>query len=136
MGARCRHLGGLSGARWVPAGPLLTGWRGGRVGRGLGIGHPPRRGLRGLLDAVLWVVRTGIAWRCFPHTGPHWNGVWHCFGRGEKGGILERLDALMRRRVREGGSRLAEPAAVVIDAQSIMACAGVPAVERGADARR
>ncbi|KOT58929.1 hypothetical protein ADK44_19010, partial [Streptomyces rimosus subsp. rimosus] len=32
---------------------------------------PPRHDLRDLLDAVLYVARTGIPWRYLPHDYPH-----------------------------------------------------------------
>lgn len=54
---------GLSDARWELIGPILTTWRVERRGRGLDIGRPPEHDLRRLMDAILHVDRTGIAWR-------------------------------------------------------------------------
>ncbi|KEF01943.1 transposase [Streptomyces rimosus] len=133
MSARRRYPSDLSDARWVLVEPLLTRWREDIVRRGLNIGHPPRHDLRDLLDAVLYVARTGIPWRYLPHDYPHWNTVYHYFGRWEQDGIFEQLNALLRRRVREDEGRQPEPTAMVIDAQSIKTSANVPAAGQGAD---
>lgn len=79
------------------------------------------------------MARTGIPWRYLPHDYPHWNSVYHYFGRWEKDGIFEHLNALLRRRVREEEGRSPEPTGFVIDAQSVKTSTNVPARERGAD---
>lgn len=58
-----RYLSDLSDARWELVDPVLTAWRAERRGRGVDIGRPPDHDLRNLLDAVLYVNRTGIPWR-------------------------------------------------------------------------
>jgi len=136
MSARRRYPSDLSDARWALIEPLLTNWREEIIRRGLNIGHPPRHDLRDLLDAVLYVARTGIPWRYLPHDYPHWNTVYHYFGRWERDGIFEQLNALLRRRVREDEGRTPEPTAMVIDAQSIKTSTNVPATEQGVDAAK
>ncbi|KAA6214931.1 IS5 family transposase [Streptomyces albofaciens JCM 4342] len=133
MSARRRYPSDLSDARWALVEPLLTNWREEIVRRGLNIGHPPRHDLRDLLDAVLYVARTGIPWRYLPHDYPHWNTVYQYFARWEQAGVFEQLNALLRRRVREDEGRTPEPTAMVIDAQSIKTSANVPAAGQGAD---
>ncbi|MEU5403581.1 IS5 family transposase [Streptomyces sp. NPDC005963] len=113
--------------------PLLTSWRDEKARHGLNIGHPPQHNLRDLLDAILYVARTGIPWRYLPHDYPHWNTAYHCFGRWEKDGIFEQLNALLRRRVREDEGRTPEPTACIIDAQSVKTSTNVPARDQGAD---
>jgi transposase len=136
MSARRRYPSDLSDARWALVEPLLTSWREDKVRRGLNIGHPPRHELRDLLDAVLYVARTGIPWRYLPHDYPHWDTVYHYFGRWEKDGVFEQLNAQLRRRVREDEGRRPEPTAMVIDAQSIKTSTNVPATEQGIDAAK
>lgn len=48
----------LSDARWELIGPTLTG---------LDIGRPPEHDLRRIMDAILYVDRTGIPRRYLPH---------------------------------------------------------------------
>lgn len=68
MSARRRYPSDLSDARWALVTLLLTNWREEIILRGLNIGHPPRHDLRDLLDAVLYMARTGIPWRYLPAT--------------------------------------------------------------------
>ncbi len=58
----------LSDARWQLIEPVLTAWRAERRGRGLDIGRPPEHDLRSLMNAVLYVDRTGIPWRYRPRS--------------------------------------------------------------------
>lgn len=69
MPERRRYPSDLSDAPWELVEPVLTAWRSERRGRGLDIGRPPDHDLRSLLDAVLYVNRTGIPWRYLPHDG-------------------------------------------------------------------
>ncbi|MFE2019145.1 IS5 family transposase [Streptomyces sp. NPDC059499] len=133
MNERRRYPSDLSDARWALLEPLLTSWRDDRARHGLNIGTPPQHDLRDLLDAILYVARTGIPWRYLPHDYPHWNTVYGYFGRWERDGIFEHLNALLRRRVREEEGRSAEPTGFVIDAQSVKTSTNVPAREQGAD---
>jgi transposase len=133
MSDRRRYPSDLSDARWALVEPLLTNWRTEQARHGLNIGHPPRHDLRDILDAVLYVARTGIPWRYLPHDYPHWNTVYQYFGRWEQAGIFEHLNDLLRRRVRENEGRRPEPTAMVIDAQSIKTSTNVPAADQGVD---
>jgi len=50
----------LSDVRWALVEPTLTAWRERERRAGPGIGRPPRHDLRCVLDAILYVDRTGI----------------------------------------------------------------------------
>ncbi|MCW7946482.1 hypothetical protein AAW14_31965 [Streptomyces hygroscopicus] len=50
----------LSDARWELVEPILAAWRAERRGPDLDIGRPPDHDLHSLLDAILYVNRTGI----------------------------------------------------------------------------
>lgn len=73
MRERRRYPSDLSDARWALVEPLLTSWRVDKARHGLNIGTPPQHDLRNLLDAILYVARTGIPWRYLPHDSRHWN---------------------------------------------------------------
>ncbi|MGW6290307.1 IS5 family transposase [Streptomyces sp. NPDC055107] len=133
MSERRRYPSDLSDARWALVEPLLASWRDDKARHGLNTGTPPQHDLRDLLDAILYVARTGIPWRYLPHDYPHWNTVYHYFGRWERDGVFEHLNALLRRRVREDEGRSPEPTGFVIDAQSVKTSTNVPAREQGAD---
>jgi putative transposase len=42
-------------------------------------GRPKIHPTREILDAVLYVVRSGCAWRLLPHDFPPWKTVYHYF---------------------------------------------------------
>jgi transposase len=44
--------------------------------RALAFGRPPEHELRDLLDAILYVDRTGIPWRYLPHDYPPWETIY------------------------------------------------------------
>ncbi|MEU7900443.1 transposase [Nonomuraea sp. NPDC049152] len=62
----------LSDARWALVEPVLSAWRADRRGRGLDIGRPCEHDLRAIMNAILYVDRTGIPWRYLPHEYPPW----------------------------------------------------------------
>ena len=50
---------------------------------------------RRFLDAVLWVARTGAAWRDLPDRFGAWNSAWRRFDRWSRAGVWARaFDAL------------------------------------------
>jgi transposase len=57
----------LSDARWALIEPMLSAWRAGRVGLGI---SPIQHDLREIVNAILYVNRTGIAWEYLPHDFP------------------------------------------------------------------
>jgi transposase len=124
----------LSDARWELIEPTLTPWRAERRGKGLDIGRPPEHDLRRLMDAILYVDRTGIAWRYLPHDFPPWETVYGYFAAWQKEDIFDQLNGLLRRLVREAEGRDGEPSACVLDAQSVKTSANVPATSQGIDA--
>ena len=54
----------------------------------------PRRGPaadnRRFVDAVLWVARTGAAWRDLPDRFGPWNSAWRRFDRWARAGVWAR----------------------------------------------
>nr|BFD96304.1 IS5-like element ISSco3 family transposase [Kitasatospora sp. Xyl93] len=136
MTSRKPYPSDLSDARWALVEPVLTAWRAERRGRALDIGRPPEHDLRDILDAILYVDRTGIPWRYLPHEYPPWATVYGYFAKWQRDGVFEQLSGLLRRRVRTAGGRTAEPSACVIDAQSVKTAPTVPAATRGTDAAK
>ncbi|MFF8430641.1 IS5 family transposase [Streptomyces sp. NPDC016566] len=124
----------LSDARWELIEPVLSAWRFERRGRALDFGRPPEHGLRDIMDAILYVDRTGVQWRYLPHDFPHWNTVYGYFAKWQQEGVFAQLNGLLRRLLREKEGRDAEPSACVIDAQSVKTSTSVPASSQGIDA--
>ncbi|WP_306858579.1 IS5 family transposase [Streptosporangium brasiliense] len=124
----------LSDARWKLLEPVLTAWRTERRGKGLDIGRPPEHDLRAIMNAILYVDRTGIPWRYLPHEYPPWQTVYGYFAHWQTDGIFIQLSALLRRLARTTEGRDPEPTACIIDAQSVKTSANVPATGQGYDA--
>ncbi len=114
--------------------PILSAWRAERRGKGIDIGRPPEHDLRRIMDAILYVDRTGIPWRYLPHDFAPWETVYGYFAAWQKDGVFDQLNGLLRRLVREAAVRDAEPSACVLDAQSVKTSANVPAGGQGIDA--
>lgn len=126
----------LSDARWELIEPVLAAWRFERRGRALAFGRPPEHDLRDIMDAILYVDRTGVQWRYLPHDFPRWNTVYGYFAKWADEGVFVQLNGLLRQLLREKEGRYAEPTACLIDAQSVKASTSVPATGQGIDARK
>lgn len=123
----------LSDARRALVEPTLTAWRRERTARTLPFGHPPEHDLRDLLDAILYVDRTGIPWRYLPHDYPPRETTYAYFAKWQKDGVFEQLNGLLRRLARTSERRNPEPAACIIDSQNVKTSTNVPTAGQGVD---
>lgn len=121
----------LSDARWALIEPMLSAWRAGRVGLGI---SPIRHDLREIVNAILYVNRTGIAWEYLPHDFPPFKTVHGYFALWEKEGLTEAIHDTLRGRVRQAAGRDAEPTAAILDAQTVKTSGNVPEHAQGIDA--
>jgi putative transposase len=63
--------------------------------RGSGCKHPRKR----IVEAILYIVKTGAQWRQLPNDFPPWKTVYDHFSRWNKKGVWEKaLDELNRKR--------------------------------------
>ncbi|MFG2825811.1 IS5 family transposase [Kitasatospora sp. NPDC048365] len=123
----------LSDARWALVEPVLTAWRAERQKASLGLGGKVAD-LREVMNAILYVNRTGIAWRYLPHDFPPHTTVFSHFSAWTADGTIEKLGIRLHRLVREKEGRDPEPTACVIDAQSVKTAPSVPIETQGIDA--
>jgi transposase len=119
----------VTDAEWAILEPLLPA-PGSTAGRG---GRPEKHCRRVIVDAILYIVRGGIAWRQLPVEFPPAGTVYAVFARWARSGAWQRiLDALRDRlRVRAGRDRC--PTAAIIDSQTVPAADTVPRSSRGWD---
>ncbi len=121
----------LSDARWALIEPMLSAWRAKRAGLGIAkIQHD----LREIVNAILYVNRTGIAWEYLPHDFPPYKTVHGYFALWEKEGITEAIHDALRGKVRVAAGRSAEPSAAILDSQTVKTSANVPEHSQGIDA--
>jgi len=73
---------------------------------------------RSLVNAVLYITKTGVPWEYLPHDYPPYSTVWSFFRRARESGIWEKImDALVRKtRIKAG--RNESPTYGIIDSQS------------------
>lgn len=97
-------------------------------------GRRPKHRRRDLVDAVLYVARTGCAWRVLPADFPPWPTVYRYFARWHAAGVTVAIHDALRSRVRAAEGRAAEPTAGIIDSQSVKGADTVGKASRGYDA--
>ncbi|MDQ0797335.1 IS5 family transposase [Streptomyces sp. B1I3] len=118
----------LSDARWELIRPTLEAWRQARAGI-----RKPTHDLHALMNAILYVDRTGIPWRYLPHDFTPHQTVYGYFARWEADGIFDQLTSILRGKVRKAEGRASQPSACLIDSQSIKTSASVPLTSQGID---
>jgi len=103
----------LTDEEWELLGPRLEWPR--RDGRG----RPPTVDRREVVNALLYVLRTGCPWRYLPEGFPAWQTVYWYFARWTDAGVWEQVNDQLRREWRVQRGRDAEPSAASIDSQSV-----------------
>ena len=82
-------------------------------------GHPRTTDIREVINAILYLDRTGCQWRALPHEFPPWSTVWSYFRTRRNTGIWKRMHTALRERVRLKLGREPTPSAAIIDSQSV-----------------
>jgi len=84
-------------------------------------GRIPKHPFRDIVDAILYLDRSGCSWRQLPVDFPPWQTVYGWFKRWKQRGVTERILDELREQIRLAEGRNAEPSAGVIDSQSVKA---------------
>jgi transposase len=126
MSRQPRYPSDLTDEQWALVEPLLP-----PAGEG---GRPEKHPRRAVVDAVLYLVRTGCAWRQLPSDFPPWQTVYWYFVRWEQQRVTLRILDTLRQQVRQVEGRNLEPSAGIIDSQSVKGADTVGADSRGYDA--
>jgi len=82
-------------------------------------GRPREVDTREVVNAILYVVRTGCAWRHVPHDFPPWETVYYYFRCWIDDGTWNRIHDLLRARVRRKAGKTPTPSVGIIDSQSV-----------------
>ena len=101
----------LTDAQWQELAPLLPAAKPG--------GRPRTVDMREVINAILYVLRSGCTWRMVPHDLPPWSTAWGYFRRWRRNGTWERIHDALRPKVREMEGRDPSPSAAIIDSQSV-----------------
>ncbi|MEU8397986.1 IS5 family transposase [Nonomuraea sp. NPDC048892] len=121
-----RYPSDLTDARWELIEPLLPEPSTG--------GRPEKHPRREIVNAILYVVRSGCPWRYLPTDLPPWQTVYWYFQQWEAAGVTEALPAELRVKARRQAGRDDEPSAGIIDSQSVKGADTVGRDGRGYDA--
>ena len=109
--ARLRYDTDLTDTQWDLIAPLIPDARSG--------GRPRKATSRELVDAILYFLRAGMAWRLMPHDLPPWQTVYYYLRRWQREGIWERVHHTLVMADRERNGRPASPSAAILDSQSV-----------------
>jgi len=82
-------------------------------------GRPAKHPRREIVNALLYVARTGCQWRALPHDLPPWATVYWYFRRWKADGTFDRLMDRLRGDLRVAAGRHRQPSAAIIDTQSV-----------------
>lgn len=74
---------------------------------------------RELVNAVLYLVKTGCQWRNLPKDFPNWKAVSMFYYRTQKKGIWDEILKMLVRRTRKTKGKNENPTYALIDSQSV-----------------
>ena len=108
---RLSYPSDLTEKEWAILAPLIPPAKPG--------GHPRTTDIREVINAILYLDRTGGQWRALPHEFPPWSTVWSYFRTWRNDGTWKRMHTALRERVRVKQGRQPTPSAAIIDSQSV-----------------
>lgn len=108
---RTSYPSDLTDAQWAIIAPLIPEPMPG--------GRPRSLDMRNVINAILYVNRTGCAWRMLPKCFGNWSGVYHYFRTFRDDGTWQRTHDKLREQVRRKSGKMPTPSAGVLDSQSV-----------------
>lgn len=100
----------LSDREWALIEPLLPLQRTGR---------PRKYSQREMLNAILYLTRSGCSWRMLPHDLPPWKAVYAYLRKLQQANVWPRLNEALGEQVRLAAGRDAHPSTLLADSQSV-----------------
>jgi transposase len=101
----------LSDAEWAILEPLVPAPLPG--------GRPITWSRREIVNAMLYVLRTGCQWHLLPHDFPPHKTVYDYYRQWRRSGLWERINTTLREALRIQLGRDPQPSAGIIDSQSV-----------------
>jgi putative transposase len=109
--SRLAYASDLTDYEWTQIEPWLS--------QAAGPGRKRTVNLREIMNAILYLNRTGCQWRMLPHDLPYWQHVSYYFYKWVADGTIERINDRLRLQIRTTLGRESQPSAAVIDSQSV-----------------
>jgi putative transposase len=111
MSTRSLYPTDLCDDDWTILEPLVPGAKPG--------GRPRAHQTREILNAIIYVLRSGCAWRLLPHDfSLPWQTAYHYFRAWRMDGTWEQIHTALREKLRRLLGREPTPSAAIIDSQS------------------
>lgn len=82
-------------------------------------GRPPTHPRREVVNAILYVLRSGCAWRMMPHDLPPKETAYACFALWSRDGTWTLIEETLRLKVRKAAGKKPAPTAAIMDSQSV-----------------
>lgn len=73
---------------------------------------------REIVNAIFYVVLTGVQWRYLPHDFPNWRTVYEYFAKWSRDGTWDRMEQALRAKARRASRRKARTTLGIIDSQT------------------
>jgi len=108
---RPRYPSDLNDRQWQLIEPLIPPAKPG--------GRPRTADMREVINAILYLMRSGCAWRMLPADFPAWSTVHGYYRRFRLAGVWQQIHDSLREQVRLEAGREATPSAGIIDSQSV-----------------
>src|SRR3954464_9172072 len=119
---RHKYPSDVTDEQWALIEPLIPVYPGGR---------PRKTDVRDVVDAVLYILRTGCQWRYLPKDFPPKSTVWRYFDQWRHDGTLDTIHDLFRKKVRTAEKPYHPRTTASVDSQSVDTTSG--GEQRGRD---
>ncbi len=100
----------LTDEQWAVIRPLIPPPKAG--------GRPRDTDMREVMNAVVYVTKSGCDWRMLPHDFPQWDTVYHYFRAWKEDGTWKDIHDHLRTKLRRKLGKKKQPTAAIIDSQS------------------
>jgi len=78
--------------------------------------------LRKIMNALLYITKSGIQWRMLPKDFAPWESVYYYFRKWKRDGLLEETHDVLVERIRISNGKKPTPSVGIVDSQSVKAC--------------
>jgi len=117
------YITDLTDSQWRIIAPFFSGENRGK--------HFAKYSKRELVNAVLYINKTGCQWRLLPNDFPPHDTVWSFYRRAKESGLWEKIMDAFVAKTRLDNGKAVMPTYAIIDSQSVKTT--LAAEERGVD---